>query len=160
MVAAHPTKTEINKAAAKARKEQRQKERAEEEAKKRQKKEAKKQQKKVGNASKGAVKASVEKMDVKAGMGVKRITSGARPKSPSVEVVSTPPPLKSSRYKSPSVEVVSTPPPHSQAPIASGSKTAPLDLRTPPPSVEKPSSSLIRGRNDIATHNRGSRLTT
>jgi hypothetical protein len=116
MVAAHPTKTEINKAAAKARKEQHQKERAEEEAKKRQKMEAKKQQKKVGNASKGAVKASVEKMDVKAGMGVKRITSGARPTLPSVEVVSTPPPLKSFRHKLPSVEVVSTPPPHSQAP--------------------------------------------
>src|SRR5262245_12463047 len=104
MVAAHPTKTEINKAAAKARREQRQKQHAEEEAKKQQKKEAKKQQKKeakkkAGNTSKGAIKASFEKMDVKAGMGVKKITPGARPKSPSVEFVSTPPPLKSFRRK-------------------------------------------------------------
>jgi hypothetical protein len=148
MVAAHPTKTEIDKAVAKAHREQRQKQRAEEEAKKQQKKEAKK---KVGNASKGPVKASFEKMDVKAAMGVKKIAPGARPKSPSVEVVSTPPPSKSFRRKSPSIEVVSTPPPPSQASIASGSKTVRLDLQTPPPSIQKPSSSFRVGEYRMST---------
>jgi hypothetical protein len=96
IVAAHPTNTEFKKAEVRVRREQCKEESM---AKKQQQKvgnaskvavkanvekmdvkesTVKKQQKKAGNASKVAVKASVETMDVKSGMGGKRIMSGTQ----------------------------------------------------------------------------------